>query len=84
MHDSSDENIFIPPVVTEGFTSKVTQLVVSPRCDVAGFSYEVFHDLIDQGVYSIGNASSYALVKDGVSILIFLYSIPYVFSRLFC
>ena len=28
-------------------TSKVTQLVVNPRCDVAGFSYEVFHDRID-------------------------------------
>ena len=27
--------------VAKGFTSKVTQLVVNPRCNVAGFSYEV-------------------------------------------
>ena len=84
MHDSGGEHIFIPPVVAKGFTSKVTQLVVNPKCDVAGFSYEVFHDRIDQGVNSVGNTSSYALVKDGVFVLIFLYSIPYVFSRLFC
>ena len=84
VHDSGGENIFIPLVITKGFTSKVTQLVVNPRCDVAGFSYEVFHDHIDQGVDSVGNTSSYAFVKDGVSFLIFLDNILNVFSRLFC
>ena len=83
MHDSGGEHIIIPPVVAKGFTSKVTQLVVNPRCNVAGFSYEVFHDCINQGVDSIGNTSSYAFVKDGGSFLIFLDNIPNVFCRLF-
>ena len=48
MHYSSGKDIFIPLVVAKGFTSKVTQLVVNPRCDVARFPYEVFHDRIDQ------------------------------------
>ena len=65
MHDSNGEDIFIPPVVAKGFTSKVTQLIVNPRCNVARFSYKVFHDHVDQGVDFIRNSSSYALVKDG-------------------
>ena len=84
MHDSGGENIFIPPVNTKGFASKVTQLVINPKCDVAGFSYEAFHDRIDQGVDSVGNTSSYAFIKDGVSFLILLDNILNVFSRLFC
>ena len=47
MHDFGSKDIFIPTVVAKGFTSKVTQLIVNPRCDVARFSYEVFHDSID-------------------------------------
>ena len=84
MHDFSSKDIFIPPVVAKGLTSKVTQLIVNPRCDVARFSYEVFHDRIDQGVDSIGNTSTYALVKDGGSFLIFLDCILDVLSRFFC
>ena len=44
----------------------VTTMIVNPRCNVARFSYEVFHDRIDQGIDSIRNSSSYALVKMGV------------------
>ena len=84
MHDSGGKHIFIPLVFAKGFTSKVTQLVINLRCDVAGFSYEVFHDRIDQGIDSVGNTSSYAFVKDGVLILIFLDNILNVFLRLFC
>ena len=65
MHDSGSKDIFIPPVVAKGFTFKVTQLIVNPRCNVARSSYEVFHDRVDQGVDFIRNSSSYALVKDG-------------------
>ena len=72
MHNASGKNIFMLPVVAKGFTSKVTQLIVNPRCNVARFSYEMFHDHIDQGIDSIKNSSSYALVKDGGSFLIFL------------
>ena len=72
MHDSGGKDIFIPPVVAKGFTSKVTQLVVNPRCNIAKFSYEVFHDRVDQGVNSVRNSFSYALVKDGSSFLILL------------
>ena len=64
MHDTSGEHIFIPPVFSKVFTSKVTQLIVNPRCDIAGFTYEVFHDRIDQGIDSIGNSFAYAFVKD--------------------
>ena len=84
MHDSSGKHIFIPPVFTKVLTSKVTQLVINPRCDVAGFTFEVFHDRIDQGIDSVRDTSSYAFVKDGVLILIFLDSMLNVFSRLFC
>ena len=64
MHDFGSKDIFRPPIVAKGFTSKVTQLIVNPRCNVARFSYEVFHDHVDQGVDFIRNSSSYALVKD--------------------
>ena len=84
MHDSNGEDIFIPPVVAKGFTSKVTQLVVDPRCDVAKFPYEMFHDCIDQGINSVRNSSSYAFVKDGGSFLIFLDCILDIFLGFFC
>ena len=72
MHDTGGEHIFIPPVFSKVLTSKVTQLVVNPRCDIARFTYEVFHDRVDQGIDSIGNTSSYAFIKDRVLIRIFL------------
>ena len=75
MHDSSGKDIFIPPIFTKVLTSKVTQLVVNPRCDVAWFSYEVFHDRIDQGIDSIRNSFSYALVKDGGYIYIYIWCV---------
>ena len=84
MHDYGGKHIFIPPVFSKVLTSKVTQLVVNPRCDVVGFSYEVFHDRINQGIDSIGNTSSYVFVKDGVLILIFLDNMLNVFLRHFC
>ena len=84
MHDSGSKYIFIPPLFTKVFTSKVTQLVINPRCDIAGFTYEVFLNRIDQGIDSVGNTSSYVFVKDGVLILIFLDSMLNVFFRLFC
>ena len=66
MHDFGIKDIFIPLVVAKGLTSKVTQLIVNPRCDVVRFSYEVFQDRVDQGVNSVRNSFSYALVKDGL------------------
>ena len=81
MHDSSSKDIFIPPIVTKGLTPKITQLIVNPGCDVAWFSYEVFHDRIDQGVNSIRNSSTYAFVKDGGSFLIFLDCILDIFPN---
>ena len=84
MHNASGKNIFIPLIVTKGFTSKVNQLIVNPRCNVARFSYKVFHDHIDQGVNSIKNSSSYAFVKDGGSFLIFLDCILDIFFGFFC
>ena len=84
MHDFGGEHIFLPPVFSKVLTSKVTQLVVNPRCDVARFSYEVFHDRIDQGIDSVKNTSSYAFIKDRVFFLIFLDNMFVVFLRLFC
>ena len=84
MHDFGSKDIFIPTVVAKGFTSKVTQLIVNPRCDVARFSYEVFHDRLDQGIDSVRDSFSYAFVKDGGSFLIFFDSIFDVVLRLFC
>ena len=84
MHDSSGKDIFIPSVLTKVLTSKVTQLVINPRCDVAGFSYEVFHNRVDQGIDSVRDTFSYAFVKDGGSFLIFLNCMFDVFLRLFC
>ena len=66
MNNSGGKDIFIPPVVAKGFTSKVTQFVINLRCNIARFSYEVFHDRVDQGVNSVRNSFSYALVKDGL------------------
>ena len=66
MHDSCGKDIFIPPVLTKVLTSKVTQLVLNPRCDITGFSHEVFHDRIDQSIDSVRDSFSYAFVKDGV------------------
>ena len=84
MHDSGGEHIFIPPVFSKVFTSKVTQLVVNPRCDVAGFTYEVFHDRIDQGIDSVRNSSSYAFIKNWVLFVIYLDNMFDVFFRFFC
>ena len=58
--------------------------VVNPRCDIAGFSYEVFHDRIDQGIDSVRNSFSSAFIKDGESFLIFLDRMLDVFFRLLC
>ena len=84
MHDSGGKDIFIPPVFTKVFTSKVTQLVINPRCNIARFSYEVFHDRVDQGIDSVRDTFSYAFVKDGGSFLILLNNMFDVFLRFFC
>ena len=83
MNNSGGKYIFIPSVLTKVPTSKVTQLVVNPRCDIARFSYEVFHDRIDQGIDSVRNSFSSAFIKDGESFLIFLDRMLDVFFRLF-
>ena len=84
MHDSGGKDIFIPPVLTKVFTSKVTQLVINPRCNIARSSYEVFHDRVDQGIDSVRDTFSYAFVKDGGSFLILLNNMFDVFLRFFC
>ena len=83
MHNSCGKDIFIPSVLTKVPTSKVTQLVVDPRCDIAGFSYKVFHDRINQGIDSIKNSFSSSFIKDEESFLIFLDCMLDVFLRLF-
>ena len=80
MHDCGSKKIFVPPIVPKGSTPKITSLIVNPGCDVR-FSYEVFHNRIDQGFNSIRNSSSYAFVKDGGSFLIFLDCILDIFLR---
>ena len=71
MHNSGGKHIFIPPVFSKVFTSKVNQLIVNPRCDIAGFSYEVFHDRIDQGIDSIRD-TLLNFINDGIAFLILL------------
>ena len=84
MHNFDSKEIFIPSLLTKVLTSKVTQLIVNPRCDIAGFSNEVFHDRIDQGIDSVRNSFSSAFIKDEESLLIFLDRMLDVFFRLFC